>query len=232
MAITLEQTDRTPNSVTFSVSGITDNRSTLIWHVLNQEWITLTEAYDTLYIRNYSTSGGDNGTITVVFWDTRVGLNDYDNELYWYDSDYNLKCWDFAVVNVSGGVNTDVEYITTIVELFWDNTSTKLTDGDFDMTLADQIRFQWFACYMQAWIGLIDNVWSIYTDILYGEDMREAAQKIYDTAYGLSSTKLPNRSTVLSNMGDILDEAYKDTSVYSTHLNGIKNAINNFNLKQ
>jgi hypothetical protein len=85
---------------------------------------------------------------------------------------------------------------------------------------------------MYYWIGGIDNSWEIYLDYLYGEDLREAAQKIYNTALNLTSTVLPNRSSVLTDMGRILDFAYRNDKVYVSHLNGIKNAINNFKLRK
>jgi hypothetical protein len=99
------------------------------------------------------------------------------------------------------------------------------------MTLADQIRLQWFARYIYYWIAGVYNNWSIYINYLYGEDMREAAQKIYNTAYNLSSTNLPNRSSILTDADMVLQFAYTDNEVYASHLNSIKDAINDFNLK-
>jgi len=222
MAIVLTQTNRTLTSVTFGVTGITDDRRTYIWipwrvnPVDDTNWWILQDAESNGDVVGFYTSGGDNGSIQVIF--SLANTAEY-------------KVWDFCVTNVINGNDTAVSNLFHGIIMFeWDGTATKTAGNDVDITENDFIKLNWFALYIRYWIGGVDNSWEYYTDAIYADDLLEIAQKIYDTAYGLTTSKLANRSNILSYTGYILDYATSGGYIYATFFNNIKSAINSFNL--
>ena len=221
--INLTQTARTATSVTFSVSGITDDRQTFIWMPLlgTPDWITLATAYSLGYISSYSASGGNNGTITVNF----------------YASDtVEFKVWEFQVGNfISGNPTAWSSVLDAILKFEWDGAATKYTGNDIDITVDDLRRLNNFGSYINAWIiggegSYWDLVGIVTGDGLWNEYIRLPIQNIHDTAYGLSSSILANRSNILSDTSNILDLVYEGEECYALYFNDIKSAINNFNL--
>lgn len=231
MSIILTQTDRTENSVTFSISGVTGDRKTYVWMPMmstNGQWISLSDAYSLSYIKDFSTTDDRNGEITVTFYSE-------DAEEY--------KVWQFYVYNYVGSDVTDAsEMLNTILYFDYDYSSTKYPGDTIDITVNDLRRINLFAMYIYAWIiwedeegcqyyplDDADSGYSILADYLV-----LPAQNIYNAANYLSSSYynyLSDRSYIKSIMSDITDNCYSGSPFYAEYFNNIKYAINNFNLE-
>ena len=225
MAITLQQTGRTTTSVTFSISGITGDRQTYIWLPMlggSNKWTTLSAAYSLGYVSSYSATDSYNGNITVNFYSR-------DTEIY--------KVWEFYVYNYANGNPTESSNILdTVLAFQYDNALTKSTGGNIDITVNDMRRINLFASYMDSWINNGTGTYypltsNVKGDSIFAVYLTQPARNIYNTAYNLGSTRLPNRSSILNYTGNILDYVSSGATFRASYFNNIRDAINNFNMR-
>jgi hypothetical protein len=234
MAITLQQIDRTELSVTFSVSGITNDRATFIWIpdplIEGGGWLSLdplksTNIYD--FIDSSYSTNPTNGDITVYLYPENVLL---------------FPIWEFVVINYIGeeaGIQSEI--LDTIVKFDYENTNTKSIGNSIDITVADLRKINLIGSYIDSWINLGEGTYYPLNGVTNGDRMFAdylllPTQNIHDTATALTSTKLPDRTFILAWLHAILNGAtglphlQSGEKVYATYFNNIKNAINNFNL--
>ncbi|MBQ7718746.1 MAG: hypothetical protein IJT38_05545 [Clostridia bacterium] len=230
MSIILQQTSRTQNSVTFSISGITNDRMTYVWMPMmssNGQWVSLSSAYSLGYVKSFSTTSNTNGSITVEF----------------YQSDANeYKVWQFYVANYSGGSATETsEMLNTILKFEYENTSTKHSGSSVDVTVDDLRQLNLFGVYIFDWIIYSEGGASYYPlknassgDPILAKYLVLPAQNIYNAANKLTSSyynSLSNRTTIKNYLSDIINNASSGSAFYADYFNNIKSAINNFNCK-
>lgn len=214
MAIRLAQVGRTTTSITFSVSGITGDRQTLIWipFISTPAWYTLSGAKTLGYISNYSTTSDTNGNITVNFYSSNT---------------QNYPVWKFKVSDdntIWSGI------LFTIIKFEWDGVTTKVTGDDYDITHNDAVRFSLFASHIKSWLmNTSDSPTSITNGEVIVSEWLESVDKINDAAeawYGNGGTL--QIITYCAAIGNNMQSGYLP---YASVYNGMSYIINNFNPK-
>lgn len=222
LAITLQQTGRTDTGITFSVSGITQDRLTYMWIVQRQEWMTLPDAKSAGYIASYYTFGGDNGTISVNF------------DVF---SVLEYKVWQFIVKNFVDGIETDSsDILNTVLKFEYDNTQTKTAGNTIDITVDDMKRLNLFALYMRSWVLNVESQYYPLDDVLSGDNIAAdylalCGRNILDVASSQSNSTLPNKNEIVSLSSYISDNVISGTEVKAQYFNDICTAINHFNMR-
>lgn len=236
--ITVEQVDRTYNSITMNVSGMLEgDRQTYIlispnvrgekdndygnWTTDDWEWYTLPDAKAKGYISDYWVTdlGNNNG-------DIKVDIPNKFAETH--------KVWRFAIFNlVDGDIVADITF-NAVLEYDWDYTSKKVTGEPIDITRDDMIALNLAGVQLAWWAADLTGIYYYSSsDIDYGEIYSEylqlPAENIANGAHEINGK--------LTSYLNVYGYVYSSTQVTpgatfrAGYFNDIKNAINNFNMK-
>lgn len=222
MSVTLQQTGRTKTGVSFSVNGITGDRSTYIWIAQRQKWLTLSDAKSAGYIASYYTFGGDNGTISVNL--DVLSVQEY-------------KVWQFQVHNVVDGTTTESSgVLNTVLKFEYDNTQTKVAGNTLDVTVSDMKRLNLFALYIRSWILDEESQYYALENVAEGDDIHAVylsicGSNILDAASSQTTSTLPNKSEIISLSSEISNNVESGAEAKAEYFNKIRDAINNFNMR-
>lgn len=226
----VEQTGRSENSITVTVSGMTEgDRQTYIWIpdvVLGENegaLFTLAKAKSKGYIDGYDVTDFDNnnGDITVYFPDS-----------------YIQKCLLCTLIirNIVGDSYTDMK-IETVLAFVYENTISKQSGVAIDVTVEDMRKINLFAAYIDSWIGenaeaayypledieAGDEIESVFLH-LPAENILHACDVAIDKMTSLGAAAVPAYS------GYIVNHCESGAPFEAYMFNAIRNAINNFAL--
>ena len=233
--MTVTQVGRDTNGVTINVSGITKgDRQTYIWIpgiLLNSndgDWFTLQSARDRgyvtgIYVADYTTNNGD---ITV-----------------WVSEEYysEIKVIDLYVMNgINIGESNQVIYselmIPTILDFEYENSRTKVSGADIDITISDLRDLNLFGFFLDHWVygGTESGYYYPLDDVFVGDDiyadyLRQPADLIYETAYNCDYIG-SNYSKIYTYTRDIINNCVSGADFKASWFNNIAEAIRNFNL--
>lgn len=227
MAVKLAQTERTKNSVTFSVSGITTDRRTWVWVETLAEWVILSEATVADGITDIETDGGDNGTITVYF-DSAAIKSGY-------------KVWAFCVDDYSIAekkVISESDILYTVLFFDYENTTEKVIGKSIDLTVEDFKNMGMFAVQLFVFLGEYQSdldFYYYYDDVFQGYDIYAdylllPAKQIYNAANKLTIKQLPLRAFIMKSMDNIIDNVRSGSDFKAEYFNDMYYAINQFNM--
>lgn len=227
MAVKLSQVDRSKNSVTFSVSGITTDRRTLVWVQTLGDWVVLSEATVTDGITDIVTDGVNNGTITVYF--DKAAINS------------GYKVWAFLVQDYSiakGEVLSESEILYTVLLFDYENTTEKVKGEPIDLTVKDFKNMSMFAWWLYKYLGTFDrNIDEYYIydgygtgDVIYAEDLSRPAEHIHNAISNLTIRDVPLRARILEYTENIIDNVMPNAEFKAEYFNDIYYAINQFNM--
>lgn len=234
----VRQVDRSTNSVTINVSGITvGDRQTYIWMpatILNSDsgyWFTLSEASSNGYITKIETDyETNNGDITVYLPQK-------------YCQEY--KVVDLAVINVNTGFGNVEARISAVLQFKFKKNpdSDKAPGDDVDITVEDMRAINKFGCYIAYWMCLDANgnptnqgihypLTGVESgDLIYADYLWQPAQNIlYASDFNRDKFTGINFDKVNSNAYTIVNGCVSGADFKAYYFNGIKAAINNFNM--
>lgn len=231
----VEQTGRSENSITVTVSGMTEgDRQTYIWItdvVLGENdgaLFTLAQAKSKGYIDGYDVTDFDdnNGDITVYFPDS-----------------YIQKCLLCTLIirNIVGDSYTDMK-IETVLAFVYENTIDKKPGEVIDVTVGDMRKINLFAAYIVKWIG--ENAEASYyplEDIEAGDEIKfkylllPAENILYACKVAFDKMTSLGAAAVLASSGYIVNyckENHCESGVpFEAYMfTAIRNAINHFAL--
>ena len=241
--MTVSQVNRTTNSVTINVSGITQgNRQTYIWipgDVLNSnngKWYTLQKAKSYGYISGYD----------VVSYESNNG----DIRIYVSDEylEVGHRAVDVTVINlpdgyVSSGVrDDDIDnaltwiYLTFVLDFNYENSFPKLAGEEIDITVNDLREINLFGVDIYNFVmGSTNGEYYPLSsadkgDKIKAEYLRLPAQNIWNTAYNKRELLGDYYMVVWNYTSDIIDNCVSGADFKALWFNGILYAIRNFNL--
>lgn len=227
MAVKLAQTDRTKNSVTFSVSGITTDRRTLIWVETLEEWVVLSNATVADGVTDIDTDGVNNGTITVYFDSAAI------------NSGYKVwafKVQDYDIANKEVISESEILYAGLLFE--YENTPEKEAEKSIDLTVKDFKNMGMFAVRLFIFLGTYQSDLDAcyhYDDVFQGDDIYAdylllPAKQIYNAANQLTKQQLPPREHIKESMVNIIDNVKSGADFKAEYFNDMYYAINQFNM--
>lgn len=219
---TLKQVGRTDTSFTFSVSGITGDRSTELWIDEKQEFVTLSNAVEQGYIESFSADSAMNGNIT-------IHMVPYIGKIY--------PVWKIIVSDLRNGTWSVSNLLVALLRFDWDGEQTKTSGAPFDITAADADRLNLFAYQLGNACGgtyAKEAFWfeNISGSTFYDSIIKIPAMAIRDAANNrLTYASLPGGETIVSNMQDIIDNVVTGETCRAKYFNNIRNALNRFNVE-
>lgn len=227
MAVKLAQTERTKNSVTFSVNGITTDRRTLIWVQTLEEWVVLSNATVADGVTGIDTDGVNNGTITVYFDSAAI------------NSGYKVwafKVQDYDIANKK--VISESEILYSVLLFGYENTEEKEIGSPIDITVKDFKNISKFAWWIYKYLGTTDSdidEYYIYDgvvsgDVIYAEDLLRPAQHIRNAISNLTISAVPLKGKIIEYTEDIIDNVRSGADFKAKYFNEIWLAINQFNM--
>lgn len=227
MSITLVQTGKSKNSVTFSIRGITgDRRIRLRPWGSDDGFQNLADAQEAGMVADFAGESVTNGDMTVTF------ATEYADE---------YKVWIFWVYDFSDGTATAAAGpFYTFLQISYDKAATKKKGSPIDITVADMERIT-LMCYAvyHAFVddegGYNDFDGITKDDAIYLMYLTDAVDQLFDATTALSAASLPNKSDIQDTLGTIYNDinrvdAPENKPVKAAYFNAICSAINDFNL--
>jgi hypothetical protein len=230
--LTVTQVGRTTNSITINVSGITQgDRQTFVWIEYSSkkyDWFKLDVAYTKGYISDYTPKAADNpssnGNITITFKNS-----------YW---PYKVAFIKVANVNTTAG-DKEIQ-IKTVFKFEYDNSSTKYSGNDIDITVADMRRINLFGSDIDTLISgnkPEDGGGSYYAltsvgsgDSIFADYLNLPAQHILNASIVEPDLIGESYSKVYSCARNVANNCVSGADFKAKFFNDIADAINNFNL--
>lgn len=229
MALRVAQVDRTTNSITINVSGITEgSRRTSVWMpsgMLNSssgKWYTLYDAKDNgyisdFYVVDYATANGDI-TITVS--------NKYLNKGY--------RVVDVKVENIDTAAGDKDIWLSTILDFEYENSFPKKSGSEIDITVDDMKELNLFGLYIDYWINGGDGIYHPLETAQSGDEIEavylwQPAKNILDTAINCNNLGT-NYDKVWGYISGIVNKCVSGADFKALWFNDIVYAIRNFNL--
>ena len=219
--MTVEQVGRTTNSVTINVSGITEgDRQTWIWEPKTGEWYTLQDAYQNGFIQGFDVAdfADNNGDIKIYVSDEFNG---------------GVLITKVENLNTSTG-NWDV-LLSCVLGFEYENNSTKYAGDLIDITVRDMQIINIFGSDIDFFINDGDGTYypldgAESGDEIKGEYLSFPAQNIWNAAYNNRELLGDYYYVVWNYTSDIMDNCVSGADFKALWFNGIKYAINNFNM--
>lgn len=227
--MTVAQVNRSTNSVTVNVSGITEgDRQTYVWitnTILDSTdgvWYSLQKAKNYGYISDFEVTdiNANNGDITIYIPDK-------------YAKEY--KVWDIKVENINTSDGDFWIVLNTVLGFEYDNSFPKYAGDTIDITVNDMQQINLFGGYIDSWINSGDGIYYPLDDVFEGDSVFAEyfvtpSQNIWNTAYNNRDLLGGYYNVVWNYTSDIVDNCVSGADFKALWFNGILYAINNFNM--
>ena len=226
----VKQVDRSLNSVTINVSGITEgNRQTYIWMpstVLNStsgKWFTLGEASTNGYITKIETDYEDNNGDITVYLPAKY---------------YNKhKVVQLEVHNVDTSSGDSYIFLNAVLDFEYQNTKTKVAGTDVDITIPDMQGLNAFGQYIDLWTNSGEHNGKHYplddippNDKIYAVYLQQPAINILDAAFANRDYLGANYDKIWGYLSTMTTKCVSGADFKATWFNQIADAIRSFNI--